>query len=129
MGLGDMLGIRQEKVMFKGSFANVSELFEAIKDVEFEAGKPALVKSGPAFVLVFPQLDRNNQVQILPGLKGSFIVTRSTQPAGLGNMIKNDLLNAATDGWSTMSGAMGNTKKRCMELVTKTAETLRALDI
>lgn len=129
MGLGDMLGIRQEKVTFKGTYANVTELYEMIKDVEFEAGKAMLVKSGIAYIIVFPQLDRNNQVQILPGLKGTFIVTRSVQPAGLENMLKNDLLNAATDGWSTMSGAMGNTKKRCMELVTETAKTLRELDI
>lgn len=127
MGISDMLGVRVEKVECK-STNTLEELYEKIKDVPFEAGKPELVKNGFAWLIVFPQLDRNNQVQII-GNKGKFTVQRSAQPAGVGKMVKNMVLDELTDGWSSMSAAFGNTKKRCMELTTKTAETLRSLNL
>ena len=74
MGLGDLFGVRIEKLNLKGSFETIKELYEAIKDVDFEAGKPELVKDGLACVIAFPQLDRNNQVQIL-GSKGKYSVS------------------------------------------------------
>jgi hypothetical protein len=73
-------------------------------------------------------LYRNNQVQIL-GSKGKYYVERSVQPAGIGKMAMNMALNEISDGWSGMSGAFGGTKKKCMELVTKTAETINSMGI
>ena len=127
MGISDLLGVRIEKVECK-SVQTLEELYEKIKDVPFEAGKPELVKHGFAWVIAFPQLDRNNQVQII-GNKGKFTVQRSTEPAGVGKMVKNMVLDELTDGWSSMSAAFGDTKKRCMELTTKTAEVLRSMNL
>lgn len=127
MGIGEMLGVKSVKLELKGNYT-FEELFEKIKDVEFEAGKPSLVKNGFAWVIAFPELDRNNQVQIL-GNKGKYQVTRSVQPAGVDKMLANMALDSLTDGWSSMSGGLGNTKKLCMELVEKTANTINALGL
>lgn len=128
MGLGEMLGVKNEKLNLSKTY-DYQSLFEAIKDVEFEAGKPQLVKNGFADVIVFPELDRNNQVQISKGLTGGWVVMRSAQPAGVGNLVKNELLDKVTGGLSGLSAAFGDTKKKCMELVTKTAETINALGL
>lgn len=129
MGLGDLMGVRVEKITPKGTYT-LEEFYNKIKDVPFEAGQPQYVKNGLAYVIAFPQLDRNNQVQILQGLKkGTFEVQRSVQPAGVGNLAANMALDKLTGGLTGLSGAFGDTKKRCMELVTKTAETIRALDL
>lgn len=128
MGIGEALGIKSLKLDLNGSYT-VEELYDKIKDVPFDAGIPALVKHGFAWLIVFPQVDRNNQVQIIPSGKGKFVVQRSTQPAGMGNMAKNMALDSITNGWSSFSGAFGNSKKLCMELTEKTAEAINALGI
>ena len=127
MGLKDALGVRVEKLNLKGSYS-MEELYEKIKDVKFEAGVPSLVKNGFAWVIAFPQLDRNNQVQILGG-NGKFSVQRGVQPVGVDKMLANMALDKLTGGLSGLSGAFGDTKKRCMELTTKTAATINALGI
>lgn len=127
MGLGEVLGVKVEKLNLKGNYS-MEELYEKIKDVQFEAGTPSLVKNGFAWVIAFPQLDRNNQVQIL-GAKGNYSVQRAVQPAGVDKMAANMVLDKFTGGLSGMSGAFGDTKKKCMELVTKTADTINALRI
>lgn len=128
MGIGDMLGVKVEKLDLKGNYQTMQELYEKIRDVKFDAGQPSLVKNGLAWVIAFPQIDRNNQVQIL-GYKGKYSVQRSTQPAGVDKMVKNMALNSLTDGWAGLSGAFGDAKKRCMDLVGKTAATINALGI
>lgn len=127
MGLGEMLGVKQVKLKLKGDYPKMKDLYEAIKDLDFEAGKPELVRL-LADVIAFPELDRNNQVQIL-GSKNKYYVTRSVQPAGFDKMLKNELLDELTDGWSSLSGGFGKTKKRCMELVDSTVETLYKVGI
>lgn len=127
MSIGEALGVKSEKLKLSGDYS-VEALYEKIKDVPFEAGQPQLVKNGFAYIIAFPELDRNNQVQI-NGFKGSFSVQRSPQPAGLNKMAGNMALDQLTDGLSSLSGAFGNKKKLCMELVTKTAETINALGL
>lgn len=128
MGIGEMLGIKNAKLNLSKTY-DYQSLFEAIKDVEFEAGKPELVKNGFADVIVFPELDRNNQVQISKGLKGEWVVLRSAQPAGVEKMVKNEILDSLTGGLTGLSAAFGDKKKKCMELVTKTADTINALGL
>ena len=128
MGIGEAFGVKMIKLNLQGDYPEMKDLYERIKDTEFEAGKPELFKNGFAWIIIFPELDRNNQVQIL-GSKGKYYVERSVQPAGIGNMAMNMALNEISDGWSGMSGAFGGTKKKCMELVTKTAETINSMGI
>jgi hypothetical protein len=128
MGLADAFGVRMEKLNLKGDYPTLQDFYEKIKDVEFEAGKPSLVKSGLAYVIAFPQIDRNNQVQIL-GDKGKYSVVRSVQPAGVDKFVANMALEHLTDGLTGLSGAFGNSKKLCMEMVTRTAKTISDLGI
>ena len=99
-----------------------------MQNVKFEAGVPQLTKHGIGSVIVFPPIDRNNQVWIT-GAKGKFTVMRSAEVAGLGNVAKNAMLDSLTDGWSSVSGAFGNKKKRCMELVEITAKEMKEAGI
>ena len=128
MGFGEMMGVKNVKLELKGNYASLEELLEAMKDVKFEAGVPELTKHGIGSVIVFPPVDRNNQVWIT-GAKGKFTILRSAKAAGLGNMAKNAALDVLTDGWSSMSGAFGNKKKRCMELVDITAKEIQTAGI
>ena len=104
MGLGEMMGVKNVKLELKGNYATLADLLEAMKDIRFEAGVPELTKHGIGAVIVFPPVDRNNQVWIT-GAKGKFTIMRSAEVAGLGNMAKNAVLDTLTDGWSSMSGA------------------------
>ena len=128
MGLGEMMGMKNVKLELKGNYATLADLLEAMKDIQFEAGVPELTKHGIGAVIVFPPVDRNNQVWIT-GAKGKFTIMRSAEVAGLGNMAKNAVLDTLTDGWSSMSGAFGNKKKRCMELVDITAKEIKEAGI
>lgn len=128
MGFGEMMGVKNVKLELKGNYASLEELLEAMKDVKFEAGVPELAKHGIGSVIVFPPVDRINQVWIT-GAKGKFTILRSAEVAGLGNMAKNAALDVLTDGWSSMSGAFGNKKKRCMELVDITAKEIQTAGI
>ena len=128
MGLGEMMGVKNAKLELKGNYATLADLLEAMRDIQFEAGVPELTKHGIGAVIVFPSVDRNNQVWIT-GAKEKFTIMRSAEVAGLGNMAKNAVLDTLTDGWSSMSGAFGNKKKRCMELVDITAKEIKEAGI
>lgn len=129
MGLGEMLGVKVAKLNLKGNYDSTEKFYEAIKNIKFEAGIPALVKHVFNQVIVFPEQDRNNQVWIMNAGKGKFQVMRSAEVAGLDNLVKNAVLDELTDGWSSMSGAFGNKKKRCMELVDITAKQIEEAGI
>ena len=124
MGFSDMLGT---KLVLSKEYT-IQELYECIKDVDFEAGKPELVHHGLADLIVFPQLDRNNQVQI-SGKKGKFYVVRSPQPAGMDKAAANILLDQVTNGLSGFSGAFGKTKKLGEALAKKTGQQINAMHL
>ena len=124
MGIGEMLGVKKAKLNVKGEYPTLEAFYEAIKDIKFEAGQPVLTKHGLGKVIVFPQQDRNNQVWILNSGKNKFQGMRSAQVAGVGNMVKDAVLDELTDGLSSMSAAFGKSKKRCMELVDITAREI-----
>lgn len=127
MGIGEILGVRTIKISTSSSYS-LEEFFEKIKDTPFDAGKPALVKDGLTYVIAFPQIDRNNQVQII-GNKGLFYVQRSIQPAGIDKMVANMALEKLTDGLTGLSGAFGSAKKKCMELAQNTADIILAMNL
>ena len=49
---------------------------------------------------------------------------RSSEVVGVGNLVKNAVLSDLTGGLTSLSGAFGNKKKRCMELVEITAKQI-----
>ena len=127
MGIGEMFGVKTIKVCTSSPYS-LEEFFEKIRDTAFDAGKPALVKDDLTYVIAFPQIDRNNQVQIV-GSKGMFYVQRSVQPAGIDKMVANMALEKLTDGLTGLSGAFGGAKKKCIELVQNTADIILTMNL
>ena len=123
-----MLGIKMIYLKLNNAYS-VEEFYDKIKNESFEAGVPALVEYGPALVIAFPEVDRNNQVQILRDRKGRFCVMRSTQPIGLDKIARNMVLEKMTGGLSGMSVIIGNKKKVCNEMVEKTAAHIEAMGL
>ena len=124
MGFSDLMGT---KLVLSKNYS-LEELFELIKDVNFEAGVPQMAKHGPTPWIVFPQMDRNNQV-VIGGSNGKFYAQRSAQPIGMDKAAKNIVLDQLTGGLSGFSAAFGKTKKRCEELAKKTGEQINAMHL
>ncbi len=119
-------GFKYKKVKLQNEYT-LEELFEKIKDTEFAAGKPEYVKHGLAYVIAFPALDSQNQVQILPGSmkkQGDTFQVLKMEEAGVGNMASNMVLGKLTDGLFGLKSVMGKNAKEIVVLVEKTAEQL-----
>ncbi len=127
-----MLGVKIKNVTFSKEYS-LEELYEAIKDQTFTAGKPELTKHGAATIIVFPPLDRQNQVWIMKvGFKersAKFSIQKSSQQAGVGNMAGNMVLNELTGGIFGLFSAVGSNVKKCEQLVDATAKELEAMKL
>lgn len=109
-------------------------LFEAMKQkTDWTAGEVQLVKHGFADVIVFPPIDRQNQVWVqLMSTKPckKVQVYSSHEIAGdFGNMAKNALLDAVTDGWSSMGSMFGKKAKQNEEFVKATIKEIQDLGL
>ena len=122
-----MLGIKIRKITTNNTYT-IDSLYEAIKDKKFTAGTPAVAKHAFIKLIVFPALDRRNQVQIQSLGKNKFQVQKAEE-AGVGNSFKNSMQNSVTGGFAAMKGIVGDNAKRCEELVEITANELEALGL
>ena len=125
-------GFKLKKLETKNAYT-IEELYEVIKDKAFTAGKPELVKHGYTPLIVFPPLDRNNQVRIAQGSMGKGPFTRfqitKGETVGMANFVGNTALQGVTGGWSGFSGTFGKKSKGAEELVVTTCEELQALGL
>lgn len=112
----------------------LEELFEAIKDKTFTAGKPSLTKQGLGYIITFPAIDRNNQVWVLPKqLKAGapcskWSVQKGTE-AGTANQVEGLVAHQLSGGWSGFSGTFGKKAKEAEKQVEITCEELAALGL
>jgi hypothetical protein len=128
-----MLGIKQIKVVLKNDYTT-DTLFEAIKDHEFTPGKPKIVKHGFTNIICFPELDRQNQVQIIPGMTqgakpGPKWTVMKAEAAGMDNLAKNVAMSALTNGWGNMGSIVGKNSKLCEKQVEEVAKELQEMGI
>ena len=121
------MGLMGTKLNLSKAYS-IEELFDLIKDVQFEAGTPAMANHGPTKWIVFPQLDRNNQV-VIGGSKGKFYAQRSSQPIGIDKALGNVALSSLTGGLTGFSGAFGKTKKRCEQLAESVGKQINAMNL
>lgn len=125
------LGFKVKKIKFDQAYT-ISELYEVIKDREFEAGKPELIKYLASTVIVFPALNSKNQVQIMAaGLKKqtqSYVVQKGDELSA-GGAVKNLALNELTSGYSNLLGGFGGVVKECERLVDATHAELTSLHL
>ena len=126
-------GMKSRTLNTSGSYT-LEEFYEKIKNVNFAAGKPSYEKYGPAFIIIFPEVDRHNQVQIISNAIGGkkpsskFTIQRA-EALGLKGSLVNDALDMLTGGLFRASGMVGNNTKRCEELVDETYNQLEALGL
>ena len=108
----------------------LEELFDKIKDQQFDAGAPELTKHGFNMVIAFPPEDRENQVWII-ATKNGFTVQRSVIVAGVSNMIKNgikaEVLDTLSGGITGMISTFGSPKKACMAHCDDVAAKVKAI--
>ena len=126
--MNHMLGIKMVKLKLKNKYTT-EEFYEKIAGTSFDAGSPELIKYGPAYIIAFPEVDRNNQVVIQADRKGIIYVQRAATPIGLDKQFRNEMLEDLTGGLSGMSVLFGKKKKLCMELVDRTASQLESMDL
>ena len=125
-----MFGIAYYNISLDSEYPDIEDFYERIKDEKFMAGTPVLVRNGIAPVIAFPQLDRNNQVQILKYHNSNkYVVSRCTTPAGFENILINATLEELTSNLTALTGVIGNTKKRCMELTKITADHINGMGL
>ncbi len=119
-------GFKMKTVKFQQAYT-LEQLYEAIKDTEFAAGKPGLVKHGLATIIAFPALDSHNQVQIIStSMKkesNSYRVMKA-EAAGVSNAVGNMAIDKITDGLFGLRSVMGKSAKKIEQLVEDTAEQL-----
>ncbi|MCR4617368.1 MAG: hypothetical protein K5669_04170 [Lachnospiraceae bacterium] len=127
-------GFKMKKVVTKNEYTP-EELYEAIKDHEFTPGKPMWVKHAFTNIICFPEVDRQNQVQILPafmagnGKKGNKWNIQKAEAAGTENVVKNAAIGFITDGWGNLGSLGGKNSKLCEQQVEAVAKELGEMDI
>ena len=121
-------GFKLKTVKTKESFENYQQLFDRIKDVDFTAGKPELVKNGFADVIVFPPLDRQNQIWVMLQGKNKIIIQKN-QVVGVADQVINAAFDAVTDGLFSVGSIMGKNSKKIEKLVEATASEIEALNL
>lgn len=98
----------------------IESLHEAIKDHEFAAGKPELTKNGLAWIITFPPVDDQNQVWIMnAGFKAEsqkFSIQKQ-EKAGVGNMLKNSVIDDLTGGIFGFGKMVGGNAKKAEQQV------------
>ena len=129
MGFDNIQGLDEAELNLMQPYKSTEELYEAIKNIKFEAGIPELAPWGGEDVIVFPRLDRNNQVWIVLSEDGKYRVLRSTDSLDISLVDVDSILSKLTFGLSDLSASFGKKKKRCMELVAITAKQIEAAGV
>ena len=113
------------------NFYTIETLYEAIKDKQFTAGQPYLVDHFSYNIIVFPPLDKRNQVWITPALLGdcNFWYVQKQEMAGAESVFGNAVMNELTFGIAHLKGKLSQTAQYCEWLVDVTANELYYLGL
>lgn len=126
-------GVKTKTLKTSGSYT-LEELYAKIKDAEFSAGTPTCQKYGPSFIITFPALDRQNQVQIISNAVGGkkpsqkFTIQKAEE-LGLGKSLVNDALSTLTGSLFNLGSMVTDNAKRCEELVEETYDQLAGMNL
>lgn len=123
-----MLGIKIKYVKTKNVYDDIVSFYNAIKDKNFTAGKPELVKHGFSNVIVFPAIDDRNQVWILDVNKNKFQVSKNAK-AGVANLAATTIIDEITESIAGWSGMVGANAKKAEKLVVSTTQELEMLGL
>lgn len=125
-------GYKVNKIAFNNEYT-IETLYEVIKDQQFEAGQPQLIKYLANTVIVFPALNSKNQVQIMStSLKKKptkkYVIQKGDELSAEG-AVKNIALGSLTKGYSSLRNTLGDAPKECMRLVDTTYAELTAMGL
>ena len=111
----------------------VEELYEAIKDQAFAAGEPRYYKDGLVQLIIFPELDRFNQVRIAPAQIKKAPYSKFTickrDKVGIGAKVQTHLLSRATRGLAGLFSYVGRNVYKAEQQVISVYEVLQTLDL
>lgn len=104
---------------------SVEELYGLIQDLPFEAGHPKLAVNASSALIVWPQLDPVNQIQIAEK-GGRLLCYRSTKPAQTEGLLPPGF-------WcrfcTFLRDLFGTTPDRCRELAAITGKQINSLNL
>ena len=123
-----MLGYKIKYVKTKNVYDDIVSFYNAIKDKNFTAGKPELVKHGFSNVIVFPAIDDRNQVWILDVNNNKFQVSKNAK-AGVANLAATTIIDEITKSIAGWSGMVGANAKKAEKLVVSTTQELEMLGL
>lgn len=123
-----MLGYKIKYVKTKNVYEDIVSFYDAIKDKNFTAGKPELVKHGFSNVIVFPAIDDRNQVWILDVNNNKFQVSKNAK-AGVANLATTTIIDEITKSIAGWSGMVGANAKKAEKLVVSTTQELEMLGL
>jgi len=123
-----MFGYKIKYVKTKNVYEDIVSFYDAIKDKNFTAGKPELVKHGFSNVIVFPAIDDRNQVWILDVNNNKFQVSKNAK-AGVANLAATTIIDEITKSIAGWSGMVGANAKKIEKLVVSTTQELEMLGL
>ena len=104
------------------------EFYEIIKDHAFAAGKPVKIRYMMTDRIVFPALDKNNQVQIMKTGQKTWTVTKQEEAKGE-SLVANAALRGAFGWIADIPRMFGENAKKAVELVDATAKDLEGMNL
>ena len=111
----------------------LEELYDTIKDLEFDAGKPEFYELGLVQIIIFPPLDRYNQVHIVPAQirkppYSRFTISKKNE-VGIKNKIENKIMAKGTRGVSSLFSFVGRNVRKAEKQVVNVYEVLEGLKL
>ena len=112
---------------------SVEELYEAIKGHTFTAGEPEYYKVGLVQLVIFPELDRYNQVHIAPaqfsGGPYTKFTIRKKKRVGIHTKVESKVLSRITHGVEGLFSFLGRNVWKAEQQVIATYNELEALGL
>ena len=125
--MAGFFGRKQVRVKVEKDYT-VDEFYEIIKDHAFAAGKPEKIRYMMTDRIVFPALDKKNQVQILKTGVKTWTVWKDEEASG--SSLATSMVLFHFFGWiSNIPAMFGENAKKCVELVDQTAKDLEGMNL
>ena len=104
---------------------SIEELYELLKDADLAAGRAFLITQGPTRWIVFPPMDRQNQV-VIGGSNGIFYVRRNARPLTAPSAPKGKSLRTFSDFFL---GCRDRRKTRCEQAAAAVGRQINAMEL
>lgn len=119
-----MFGTKVSRLQTRNRYT-IEELFDAIKEARFTAGKPRLTHQGFSQFIVFPALDFDNQVRVYNAAiispSNKFFVQRDEQ---VGSLLDDETAESLLGGWDNPRGSAVSNAELCEQLAETTCREL-----